>query len=144
MLRKFELNDMDEVINIWLEASLKSHDFVDKSYWCSAAEDMRTIYIPDSDSYVYEYESVVCGFFSLFENSLAALFVLPAFQGKGFGTALMNKAKELRNELTLTVYKENPRSISFYENCGFKTVDEQIDEYTEHPEMVMVWSMTKL
>jgi len=35
MIRKFQQSDIDQVISIWLEASIKAHDFVDiSSYFC--------------------------------------------------------------------------------------------------------------
>jgi putative acetyltransferase len=69
--------------------------------------------------------------------SLAALFVAPEFQGGGIGGRLMRKAKELRSELDLTVYKMNLRAVRFYERHGFEVVSERIDEHTGHTEVVM-------
>ncbi len=46
MIRKFIESDMNQVINIWLEASIKAHDFVDGEFWESKVKDMREIYIP--------------------------------------------------------------------------------------------------
>ena len=35
MIRKFEKPDIDPVIKIWLEASIKAHNFVDSEFWKS-------------------------------------------------------------------------------------------------------------
>lgn len=130
---------MDRVINIWLEASIKAHDFVASGFWESKAEDMRKVYIPSGETYVYEEEGMIKGFLSLSGDTLAAVFVPPAHQGRGVGKQLMAKAKEVRRNLTLTVYKENRRSIEFYQKCGFQIQKEQIDEHTGHPELLMVF-----
>jgi putative acetyltransferase len=77
------------------------------------------------------------GFFSLFGNTLAALFVIPSHQGDGIGSRLIEKAMTLRESLDLSVYSENRNSIIFYEKHGFKALKEQVDEHTGVPETVM-------
>jgi putative acetyltransferase len=49
----------------------------------------------------------------------------------------MKKAKSLRRKLNLTVYLENEKSILFYRKCGFKPVEERVDEHTGHIEILM-------
>ncbi len=137
MIRKFQQSDIDQVINIWLDASVKAHDFVEKEFWESRVKDMREIYIPSAETYIYEEEYIIKGFVSLYNDTIAAIFVSPAFQGEGIGGKLMKKVKDIRDNLSLTVYKKNIKSIEFYHKCGFKIAREQIDEHTGHPELVM-------
>ena len=137
MIRKFQQSDLDQVINIWLEASIIAHDFIDSEFWISKADDMRQIYIPSSETYICEKGDKIKGFVSLFEDTIAAIFVSPNEQGSGIGKQLIAKCKEVRDQLTLNVYKENVRSIEFYSKCGFKPIKEQLDEHTGHPELVM-------
>jgi len=33
MVRKFKTQDIDEVMEIWLDTNIKAHDFIDKNYW---------------------------------------------------------------------------------------------------------------
>ncbi len=137
MIRKYNSNDLDLVIEIWLEASVKAHNFVSADFWGSQVESMRNIYIPASEVFVYEIESKIVGFYALYENNLAAIFVLPAFQGKGFGKQLLSHAKAQRAILSLSVYKENKASYQFYLSQGFRVVSEQLDEHTGHLEYTM-------
>ena len=88
MIRKYNSNDLDSVLEIWLEASVKAHDFVSADFWESQVESMRNVYIPASEVFVYEIESKIVGFYALHENNLAAIFVFPAFQGQGIGKQL--------------------------------------------------------
>jgi len=53
MIRAFELSDMNDVLNIWLEASIGAHGFVGTEFWQSRIDDMRETYIPDSETYVF-------------------------------------------------------------------------------------------
>lgn len=137
MIRKFQHSDIDQVISIWLQASIKAHAFVDSEFWKSKVKDMREKYIPSGETYVYEKEGIIKGFISLYNDTLAAIFVSPDYQGTGIGMQLMRKAKDVRSNLNLTVFKENTKSIEFYKKCGFKIGQEQIDKHTGHPELVM-------
>lgn len=137
MIRKFKNTDIDQVINIWLKASIAAHDFIDKSFWQSKINDMKYVYLPAAETYIYEENNIIKGFLSLQKNILAALFVSPDFQGAGIGTELIKKAQSIRNNLNLTVYKENIKSIAFYKKNGFEIEKEQIDPHTGHLELVM-------
>lgn len=139
MIRAFEHRDMERVLDIWLSASIKAHDFIDASYWQSHLEAMRDVYIPASETYVIEDQSRVLGFCCLLGNQLAALFVDPDQQGKGLGKQLLGHVKSLRDELTLAVYKENGPSFAFYQSQGFVVVKEQIDEQTGRSEYLMAF-----
>lgn len=137
MIRSFQPDDLDQLIAIWLDASIDAHDFIDPSYWRSRADDMRNIYIPASETYVYESDGAIRGFFCLYQNQLAALFVSPADQGRGIGRRLLDEAVRHRQDLTIDVYKQNSKGIAFYERCGFEPVSEKLDEHTGHAELVM-------
>ncbi len=137
MIRDFKESDIEEVLDIWLTASIKAHYFINKGFWESKIDDMRYIYIPSSETYVYERDNQVLGFISLYEDTITALFVDPAEQGKGIGTELMNKCKTLRKNLNLTVFKNNIYSFIFYKKCGFNSIKEQPDEHSGHQEILM-------
>ena len=98
---------------------------------------MKEIYLPSSENYVYESDHEIVGFISIYQNIIAALFVAPEHQGKGVGSQLMSSAKDKYNELSLSVYKKNHASISFYKKHGFITVREQIDPHTDQVELFM-------
>ncbi|MDL4864309.1 N-acetyltransferase [Halomonas elongata] len=137
MIRAYREADIDQVLDIWLSASIKAHGFVDPSFWESKVDEMRDRYIPASETFVYERNDQVVGFYSLFEDTLAAIFVDPDLQGQGIGTTLLDDAKDRREELRLTVYRENAPSVRFYEKHGFVPLGEQVDENTGHAEIVM-------
>lgn len=139
MIRKYTENDLAPILEIWLEASIKAHYFVPAEFWQSQIENMRNIYLPASETYVFESASHVVGFYALYENNLAAIFVAPEWQGKGIGKQLLNHAKNQRTALTLSVYAENEPSYQFYLSQGFNVISEQADEHTGQPEYTMRW-----
>lgn len=137
MIRNLEPPDLDTVLDIWLDASLKAHDFIDPAFWRSQVESMRNLYLPASETCVIERDTQVVGFYSLLDSQLAALFVAPDCQGQGLGKQLIAHAKTQRAELTLAVYKNNQPSCQFYLSQGFVVTHEQTDEQTGQPEYLM-------
>lgn len=93
MIRIYNETDISTVLDIWLQGSIKAHSFVAPEFWESQVENMRNIYIPASQTFVFESDSKIIGFYSLFEDTLAAIFVSPEFQGKGTGKQLIIHAK---------------------------------------------------
>ena len=58
-----------------------------------------------------------------------SIAVLPKYRNKGIGTLLMNKIKELDNDIvSLYVLTNNEGAIKFYEGNGFEFV-KRIDDY---------------
>ncbi len=137
MIREYRQNDCSEVLSIWLSASIEAHNFIDANFWKSQVDNMRSRYLPASESYIYEMNSKIIGFYSLYENSLAAIFVASEYQGRGVGKELLNHAKKQRDALTLTVYVENNASYRFYLSQGFTLEKQQTDQFTGHEEYLM-------
>ncbi|MBN1333007.1 MAG: GNAT family N-acetyltransferase [Synergistales bacterium] len=107
MIRAYRQADIDKVLNIWLDASIKAHHFIEKEFWESKVIDMRESYLPASEIFVFEEDEIIKGFVALSGDTLAAIFVSPNEQGKGIGKQLIDKSKEVRRNLELTLYKEN-------------------------------------
>ncbi len=140
IVRAFQSQDMEQVLDIWLEASIRAHDFMERGFWESKVSDMRNIYLPSGETHVYDEAGIIKGFITLCDDTLAAIFVSPRFHGKGIGKQLMAKAKNMRRKLNLSVYMENQKSVDFYQHCGFKIANNQIDQHTGHMELLMVFS----
>ncbi|WP_455587148.1 N-acetyltransferase [Bacteroides sp.] len=142
MIRSYNSQDTDRVIRIWLETSILAHPFIPAMYWIGKQEDMRNIYLPKSQTYVFEDEKtkLVLGFVSMVDNYLAAIFVIPEAQGSGIGKALMEYVKNLYSEIILRVYAKNEPSIGFYERQDFQFVEEQTEEATGEKEFIMRWN----
>lgn len=137
MIREYSAADTETVLNIWLTASIKAHNFIAPEFWESRVGNMRDIYLPASQTYVFQFDGEVRGFYSLYEGILAAIFVCPEHQGSGIGKQLMQHARLECPNLSLNVYKENHATIEFYLSQGFNIVSEQADEHTGHQEYTM-------
>lgn len=138
MIRKFQMEDREPVMKLWLETNIEAHDFVDESYWRGSFDAVSEI-IPTSEVYVYETDGKVIGFIGLMENYIAGIFVDGKSRSKGIGKKLLDYAKERKNKLTLQVYQKNERAVSFYKREGFTVMAERIDENTSEIEYEMEW-----
>ncbi len=137
MIRLIQEKDMHAVLSIWLQASIKAHHFIPTSYWTDHLQAMETVYIPSSVTYVLENDRQVVGFLSLIENHIAAIFIDPDQQSKGFGQELMAFAKHDRDTLTLSVYQKNGSAVHFYKKQGFRIIESKTDEETNEVELTM-------
>lgn len=108
MLRASRSDDMDEIVEIWLLASLQAHDFVDASCWWQAQEDLRTRYLDHARIWVFEERGELLGFMALVDDYLAALFVRPDRQGRGWAMPCCRRP--------------NPRGPGCMRGCSWKTI----------------------
>lgn len=139
MIRDFCTSDSESVLDIWLRASIQAHHFVAPEFWHSQLDAMRDVYLPSAITRVLEADGAVVGFCSVYQQTLAALFVSPEHQGRGVGAQLLADAMSAKSTLELSVYAANASAIRFYEKQGFVTVRERLDEHTGQPEKVMCW-----
>lgn len=58
MIRDYRAADIDQILAIWLSASIKAHDFIESSFWKSKIRKMRDVYIPASETLVYEADGI--------------------------------------------------------------------------------------
>lgn len=140
MIRKLRESDLSAVMKIWLDTNIKSHNFVSKEYWTSNYEIVKEI-IPKSEIYVYEEDdtNLIDGFIGLFDSYLAGLFVKNTAQSKGIGKQLLDYAKSIKSEMTLSVYQKNIRAVHFYQREQFQIQSENIDDNTNEKEFIMIW-----
>ena len=122
MIRKHKEEDLEEIINIWYSASTLAHPFLEATFVEKVKKDMREIYIPNSETWIFEENNSTIGFISMLGNEIGGLFVLPNHHSKGIGTQLVNFVKKLHNELEVEVFEKNLIGRSFYNKYGFKKI----------------------
>ena len=138
MIREFKQTDIDNVMEIWITENIRAHDFIPKEYWEKNFEYVKKI-LPDAEIYVYVENEKIVGFIGLNDNYIGGIFIDSKYQYKGIGTALLNKAKKLKDELTLSAYKKNTKAIQFYLKNEFKIVEKIIDKENDEVEYIMLW-----
>ena len=141
MVRKFETQDLDAVMQIWLRGNLNAHAFIAASFWTEHFEMVRDL-LPQAELYVHEDAGTrqIDGFIGLTENHIEGIFVAKAARSKGIGKALLDHVKPLKPRLTLGVYQKNERALAFYRREQFAVHSEGIDEDTNEAEIQMLWT----
>lgn len=138
MVRKFYKTDLERVMEIWLEANIDCHDFIQADYWKSNYPIVKEE-ILKADLCVYETEGKVQGFIGIQGEYLAGIFVDKGFRSMGIGHHLLECAKADRSCLSLNVYKKNTRAIGFYQREGFCVVSENPEKETGQTDLTMLW-----
>ena len=141
MIRKFETQDLDAVMQIWLQANLDAHAFIPASFWEAHFEMVRDL-LPQAELYVHEDAATrqIDGFIGLTENHIEGIFVAESARSKGVGKSLLEYAKSCKPYLTLSVYQKNERALAFYRREKFVVQSEGIDEDTNEAEIQMFWT----
>lgn len=130
MIRKYQDRDLDDLLDAWASASEFAHPFLTQDFLALERENIPNLYLPNAETWVFEDEGRVVGFVALLGNEVGAIFVHPSHQRRGVGQQLMDKARELRGELIVEVFKANTIGRAFYAKYGFEIVAEKIHEQT--------------
>jgi putative acetyltransferase len=135
LIRQFETTDTDAVIDVWYRASKLATPFLSDAFLAQESDNIRHVYLPNTETWVLEIAGHVTGFLSLVHHSpgdaeVGAVFLDPAFHGKGYGRALMDKAVSLYRPLRLDVFEENAIGRAFYRRYGYRCVGTYVHEQT--------------
>lgn len=138
MIRSLKTDELEAVMKIWLETNLVAHGFITEDYWKGNYEAVKNM-LPDATVFVSEENRAIQGFIGLIGTYVAGIFVKVNSQSQGIGKALLDYVKKSFPELSLLVYKKNPRAVNFYLREGFFVSNEQTDESTGETEYGMKW-----
>ncbi len=82
MIRKLENSDINRIMDIWINTTIKAHSFVKQEYWMENYDIVKNTYLPSSDTYIYEDNEDIKGFISVIDNEfIGALFIDYKYQG---------------------------------------------------------------
>ncbi|MBL8521067.1 MAG: GNAT family N-acetyltransferase [Betaproteobacteria bacterium] len=129
MIRAYRPADLQDVLRVWAVASAQAHAFLDPAFLAVEREKISREWLPKADTWVWEAGGRLTGFLSLIGQEVGALFVDPAAQRSGIGSALIGHARALHGELEVDVFADNPIGRAFYVRCGFEVLRSGI-----HPE----------
>lgn len=120
---------------VWAESWRQAHaGAVDPAY---AAKQTTALYAgqvlaPNMEAYAAQEQGEVCGVLrlDLCTGELATLYVVPAWQGKGLGGALLRfgvaRLRQCGFVPWLGVLSNNRRAAAVYEHCGFVPTGEEL------------------
>lgn len=126
MIRKFEVADTISTARVWYRSGKEEYTYLPMFQALDeneALEVFKSHILQHCDIWVDESESEICGFLAMQGSYIDRLYVDPAYQRTGVGSALLNHAKQLRPDgLQLHTHQQNRRARKFYEKSGFAAV----------------------
>lgn len=140
MIRKFKTEDLDRVMEIWLNTNKEAHSFIAEEYWNDNFALVKTMLL-EAELYVYEVDHEIKGFIGLNDKYIGGIFVSYPFQARGIGKQLLDYVKGIKKELVLSVYQKNQKAIKFYKREGFSISLEGVDKGTGEKEYLMRWEI---
>lgn len=139
MIRKFEIDDTVQVMQLWLMVNMEVHDFISADYWISKYHQVQE-QILLADIYVSVQDRMIQGFAGMTGDYLAGIFVGSKFRSNGIGRSLLEYIKADHPLFSLNVYQKNQSAVNFYLREGLFIVSEGTDEDTEEADYTMMWS----
>lgn len=140
MIRPMEKKDLDQVMDIWLEANLEAHDFIPERYWRGNLALAREA-LPQAEVYADVGDhGAIRGFVGLSDTYIEGIFVKRECRSRGIGRNLLDHVKARKKALSLKVYQRNQRAVQFYLREGFWIQAEGSEEESGEREYQMVWS----
>ena len=130
MIRKYEATDVDVIIETWYQASMLAHSFLDEHFLEQEKQNIRHIYLPNTETWVFEVDGEVVAFISMIDNEVGAIFAKPEFHGRGIGRQLMTHVAGFYQTLEVDVFEKNSIGRAFYEKYGFVLVSSRLHEET--------------
>ena len=100
-------------------------------------------FVERDEIWVADRDGTVVGFAGVNRDVLTHLYVDPTAQNRGLGTALVERAKQLRpGRLELWVFQKNAGARRFYERHGFRLVrlTDGADNMEKEPDALYEWS----
>lgn len=124
MIRRARLEDAEAVVRIFRESRAEAMPWLPVLH--TPEEDVGFFRKAlDGEAYVFELDGAAAGFIVLRDDMLDALYVAPAVQGRGVGSALLERAEEARpGGFRLWVFQKNRRARRFYEARGCRLIRE--------------------
>lgn len=134
MLRPYRVDDAAAVIAVWDAATRLAHPFLDEAFLAAERENLRNLYLPNTETTVWEEDSTVIGFIALLEieggSEIGGLFVAPPSARRGIGRALLQHARGAKGQLEVEVFEANPIGRAFYAKQGFRPIGQSTHEPT--------------
>ena len=120
MIRRCRPDEGARVVEIWRGAVDATHDFLTPED--RVAIDLEVSeFLPQSPLWLaVDDDDRPLAFMLVEDGHMEALFVDPAYRGRGIGAALVRHGLALHPAMTIDVNERNDQAIGFYEQMGFR------------------------
>jgi GNAT superfamily N-acetyltransferase len=124
VLRAYRASDLEPTVRAWRASRLDAFGWMRPHQLHTEQEDrafFAEVLARECEVWLAEQDGRVDGLLCRRGERVEQLFVAPAAQGRGIGSALLARAKERSpRRLELFTFQRNHRARSFYERRGFE------------------------
>ncbi|MDD6484320.1 MAG: GNAT family N-acetyltransferase [Clostridiales bacterium] len=140
-IKRMAKSDSYEILDLWMRSVTKANSFIEDDFWQKHYDDAKDQYLNGKDNFEYIEDGKIVGFICVDnENCVAGIFVDPAYQNRGIGTALLQYVQTLYSLLHMNVYMKNKNSLDFATYCGF-VIDGAIrNPINNEVQYTMIWT----
>jgi ribosomal protein S18 acetylase RimI-like enzyme len=148
-IRRARPEDLEAAVGVWERARWDAQQPWLKERMKYSHEDnlrhFRDVLMRENEVWLAIEDNEIVGLLAFGEHKVDQLHVEPRCQGRGVGTALLDRAKELAPEgLTLFTHQRNERARAFYERRGFRAVQFGVSPPPEsEPDVKYAWDSTE-
>ena len=143
-IRRLTDAEVEEAVGVWERSRWEARPWLEERMNYSHDDNLahfRQVVVTECDVWLAFEEQRVVGLMALAGSQVEHLYVEPECQGRGIGTALLTKAKELSPQgLTLFTHRRSEGARAFYERRGFQPVAFGISPAPEsEPDVKYAW-----
>ena len=126
--------DYETLAGVCERSVMATHDFLKEDDFNEIKAALIPDYFPNVDLYAVADNGVYAGFIGLSPDSIEMLFIDSDRRGQGYGTLLIEYAKQL-GATKVDVNEQNPSALNFYKAKGFSIIgrDETDDAGRPYP-----------
>ncbi len=143
IVRRFRDEDLEPVLALWHASRRRAHwDIaVHRAFTIDDDREFMTgTMIPRNDLWVAEREERPVGFMAVAPGWVNQLYVAVDAQRSGVGSALIEHAKSLMDDIRLHTFQNNAPARAFYARHGFEEVSFGVSDPPEHePDVLLRW-----
>jgi len=148
-IRRAGPEDLEDAVGVWERARWDAQQpWFRERMKCSHEDNLRhfrEVVMRNNEVWLAVEDNERVGFLAIGDHEVDQLHVDPRCQGRGVGTALLDRAKELAPQgLTLFTHQRNERARAFYERRGFRAVQFGVSPPPEsEPNVKYAWGSTE-
>ncbi len=143
IVRRFTADDLEPVLALWHASRRRAHWDVPVHRTFTLDDDrefMTGKMIPRNELWVAERDGAIVGFMAVQPGWINQLYVAVDAQRAGVGTALIEHAKTLMDDIRLHTFQNNAPARAFYARHGFEEVAFGVSGPPEHePDVLLRW-----
>lgn len=132
--------DYPALAGIWERSVRTTHHFLSEQDFIDIKATLIPYYFPNVELYAATCNDLLTGFIGLSSGSIEMLFIDSDRRGQGYGSALINFAKQ-RGATIVDVNEQNPSAVKFYQAKGFHIVSRDETDSAGRPYPILHLSL---